>query len=193
MFEPFIYYQYANSPKVISLVQKTANAMLFKDIDFVTDYLNIRTASTAGLDNWGIILNQPRTVRSGLAYAGVFGFGDGVIPTDTTTYPQNFFHSNFFSINYAPTVDLTDDQYRALLYLLYRKYTTNNSLYDLNLIIKNYAILTSAPAIPYVYSTYDMSITYKFNYTPQPYETNLFKDKDILPRPCGVRINLIFS
>lgn len=193
MFEPFIYRQYANSPKLISLTQKTANAMLFKDIDFPVDYLSIRTANTAGLDNWGIILNQPRTVRSGLAYDGVFGFANGVTPTDTVTYPQNFYRSNFYNASYSPTTTLTNTQYRALLLLLYRKYTTNNSLKDLNEIIIEYADISGASGIPYVFSTYDMSITYKFNYVPLPYETHLFKNTPLLPKPAGVNLNLIFT
>jgi Protein of unknown function (DUF2612) len=193
MFEPYIYRQYSNSPKLISLVQKTANAMLFKNIDFTVDYLDIRTANTDGLNNWGIILNQPRVVRSGLAYDGVFGFDDGAPPSDTTTYPQNFYHSNFFNISYSPTQELTNSQYRALLLLKYRKYTTNNSLKDLNDIIIEYADISGGGGIPYVFSTYDMNITYKFNYVPLPYETYLFKDTPILPKPAGVNLNLIFT
>lgn len=193
MFEPSIYRQYDNSPKLTSLAQKTANAMLFKDIDFPVDYLNIRTANTAGLDNWGIILNQPRTVISGFAYDGVFGFDDGAPPTDTVTYPQNFYESNFFNISYSPTLNLNNTQYRALLLLKYAKYTTNNSLKDLNDIIREYADISGGSGIPYVFSTYDMNITYKFNYTPLPYETYLFRDTPILPKPAGVNINLIFT
>lgn len=186
-----IYLQYANSPKLISLVNKTANALLFKDIDFTTDYLSIKTASTAGLDNWGIILNQSRTVFSGVVYDGVFGFDDGVVPTDTTTYPQNFFNSNFFNINYSETIDLDNDQYRSLLLLLYRKYTTNNSILDLNNIIQEYSENMGASGIPYVYSTYDMNIYYKFNYILESYEYYLFNFKNVLPKPAGVQFNLV--
>lgn len=193
MFEPIIYRQYDNSPKLISLAQKTANAMLFKNIDFPVDYLNIRTANTAGLDNWGVILNQTRNVRSGLAYDGVFGFANGVTPTDTVTYPQNFYRSNFFNVSYSPVLELNNTQYRALLLLKYLKYTTNNSLKELNDIIREYADISGGSGIPYVFSTYDMNITYKFNYTPLPYETFLFKNTPLLPKPAGVNLNLIFT
>lgn len=190
-----IYLQYQNSPKLINLVNKSANAMLFQNINFTNDYLDILTASTSGLDNWGIILNQPRGVISGNSYDNVFGFDDGIIPTDTVTYPQNFYHSNFYNINYSPTISLNNTQYRALLLLIYRSYTTNNSIYDMNNIIQQYATLTSASGVPVVYSNYNMEITYQFNYTLQNYERFLFQNPrggTILPQPVGVAINYIF-
>ena len=194
MFNFPIYLQYqSKAPTFINFVQATANAMLFQNIDFTTDYLNIKTASTAGLDNWGIILNQPRVVYSGLAYAGVFGFDDGVIPSNTDDYPQNFNHGTFYNPAYAPTTSLTDTQYRALLLLLYRKYTTNNSLADLNSIIQEYALFNGAEGVPYVTSSYNMEITYTFNYTLQPYEINLFLNTDCLAVPAGVTRNVIVS
>lgn len=183
-----IYLQYQNSPKLISLVNKTANALLFKDINFTNDYLNIRTASSEGLDNWGIILNQPRIVYSGEAYDNVFGFNNGFIPLNTTDYPQNFYYSNFFNIVYSPTIAINDDQYRALLLLIYRKYTTNNSIYDLNNIIQEYSEMMGASGVPYVKSNYDMSITYKFNYYLLPYEAYMFNRYNILPKPAGVKL-----
>lgn len=188
-----IYLQYANSPNLISLVTKTANSLLFKNINFTDDYLSILTATTEGLNNWGIILNQNRTVFSGEMYDSVFGFDTGEIPTDTITYPQNFYDSNFFNINFSLTIDLTDTQYRALLILLYRKYTTNNSIFELNNIIQQYSTLIGASGTPNVYSNYDMSITYEFNYTLQLYEDYLFNNLNILPKPVGVAINITNS
>lgn len=189
-----MYLQYQNiAPKFNYLVQATANAMLFKDIDFTNDYLNIKTASTAGLDNWGIILNQPRVVHSGLAYDGVFGFDTGVIPQNTSDYPQNFNYGTFYNVDYAPTTSLTDTQYRALLLLLYSKYTTNNSLASLNSIIQQYALFNNAAGIPYVTSSYDMEITYTFNYPLEPYEINLFLNTDCLSVPAGVHKNIIIN
>lgn len=191
-----IYLQYTNSPNLISLVNKTANSLLFKDINFTEDYLSIKTANTAGLDNWGIILNQPRIVNSGESYDNVFGFDTGIVPTDTTTYPQNFYHSNFYNINFAPTITLDNTQYRSLLLLIYSKYTINNSIYYMNKAIQDYAINMGATGTPVVYSTYDMNITYKFDYTLQSYERRLFNNtqtgESILPKPSGVDLNFIY-
>lgn len=187
-----IYLQYQNTAlKFVNFVQATANAMLFKDVDFTNDYLDIKTASTAGLDNWGIILNQPRVIFSGLAYSKVFGFANGVKPTDTEGYPQNFGHGNFFNKSYQPTISLNDTQYRALLLLIYRKYTTNNSLADLNNIIQEYATFQGSVGIPYVTTTNQMEITYTFPYALEPYEINLFKNTDCLAVPACVRKNII--
>lgn len=191
-----IYLQYQNSPRLKTLVNETANALLFQDIDFPADYLDIMTATTAGLDNWGIILNQSRAVVSGQVYDGVLGFDDGVIPSNTTDYPQNFYHSNFFNINYSPTIDLNNNQYRALLKLIYRAQVTNNSIFDMNDIIQEYATNISASGVPVVYSNYDMTITYEFNFAVQPYERQLFQNSrtgaTILPKPAGVGIVYIY-
>lgn len=192
MLEFPIYYQYKNSSKLSALTQKFANGRLFT-IDFTNDYLNIETASTEGLNNWGIILNQKRNVVSGLPYDRVLGFDDGEVITDETSYPQNLYFSNFFNENYSPTIDLDNDRYRALLLLLYGKYTTNHSIYELNSIIRRYSSLMGASGVPVVYSTYNMNIYYKFNYVPQPYEEFLFRNTNVLPAPTGVTVNLIFS
>ncbi len=193
MFDDFpIYIQYENSPKLKSLVNKTANSLLLKDLNFTNDYLSIKTASTNGLDNWGIILNQSRNVNSGDSYENVLGFDTGEIPTNDEDYPQNLFNSNFYNINFAPTLTLEDNKYRALLLLLYAKYTMNNSIFSINKAIQEYSNNMGKSEIPVVYSTYDMRITYKFNYQPENYELNLFFNTDLLPKPCGVLIDFIF-
>ena len=187
-----IYLQYNNSPNLINLVQQTANSLLFQNINFTTDYLDILTATTAGLDNWGNILNQTRVVSYGLVYPKVFGYFNGDVITNTDDYPQNMYDSNFYNPLYDVTISLTDTQYRALLMLLYQKYTINNSISALNAAIQQYAFLTGAPGVPCVFSTYNMQITYQFNYQPLPYEVKLFYDTPLLPKPAGVALNLTF-
>ena len=192
MYNYPVYLQYQNTaPKFVNFVQQTANAMLFKDVNFTNDYLNIKTASTAGLDNWGIILNQPRIIYSGLAYSKVFGFANGIKPTNTDDYPQNFNHGNFFNKKYKPTIELSNTQYRSLLLLLYRKYTTNNSLAELNSIIQEYATFQGATILPYVTNSHTMEITYTFPNPLEPYEINLFLNTDCLAVPACVRKNII--
>ncbi len=191
MFDFPMYAQYKNSPTFINLVQKFSNALLFKDVDWINDYLSIETATTEGLDNWGIILNQSRIVNSGGIYDGVFGMFNGDIITDDTSYPQNFFNSNFYNINYAPTIALNNTQYSALLMLIYNKYTTNNSLSELNTIMELYKERIGSIGQAVVFETYPMGITYRFDYIPAPYEIHLFNN-GILPKPAGVKVKLEF-
>jgi len=186
-----VYIQYSNSPNLKSLVNLTANSLLFTE-DISANYLSIQTASTEGLNNWGIILNQSRVVSYGEVYPKVWGFFNGVPVTDTTTYPQNFYNANFYNRTYDVTISLNDTQYRALLLLLYRKYTSNFSMSDLNSMIQQYATITGASGVPNVISTYNMQITYQFNYTPLPYEQKLFYSSNFLPRPLGVALNITF-
>ena len=188
------YVQY-NSDKLKLLSDGITNELVFDDMAFADMYLNILTAETQGLDNWGIILNQSRNVKSGEAYAGVFGFNTGTIPPDTNAYPQNFGHGTFYNEIYAPTLNLNDTQYRGLLYLLYRKYTTNNSLFDLNEIIQSYEKVgrITPRGIPFVKSDYPLEITYNFPYVVDLYEIQLFRKTECLARPAGYTINLIIG
>jgi len=187
-----IYLQYQNSPKLKQLCNSFSNALLFKDFNFAEDYLNIKTAKTEGLNIWGIILGQPRRVKSGLSYDNVFGFKNSDTITDTKSYPQNFYYSNFFNPVYSPTIDLTDDQYRALLLLIYRSKNTNNSIYDMNRIIQQYSSMMGASGIPAVYVSAQMEITYKFNYFLEAYESYLFTHSTVLPCPAGVKLTILF-
>lgn len=188
-----IYIQYSNSPNLINFTESLSTSLEFLEKDFANDYLNIKTATVAGLDNWGIILNQSRIVNSGLAYPGVFGFANGIKPNNTEDYPQNFNHGNFYNPAYQPSIILNDTEYRALLLLLYRKYTTNNSLNDLNNIIQEYALFQGIleNKLPFVTSSYNMEITYTFPYIPEPYEINFFLNTDCLAVPAGVIANII--
>ena len=58
-----ILHQYANSPKLLSIIDKLAD-MLSTATDnknFYDKVLNIKTAVGFGLDNWGAILDTPRS------------------------------------------------------------------------------------------------------------------------------------
>jgi hypothetical protein len=164
-------------------------------MQFASNFLNIITSNTDGLDNWGIILNQSRVVKSGEAYDGVFGFDTGVTSADDKEYPQNFDHGNFYNSIYAPEIGLTDEQYRSLLYLLYRKYTTNNSLFNLNQIIQSYEKVGRVVprGVPFVKSEAPLEITYYFPYQLENYEIELFSNTETLPRSAGYKVNLILG
>lgn len=64
-YKDIILSQYANSPKMISLIQGFAQAVSpDQDIqNFYETVYNISTASGFGLDNWGIILDIPRSIK----------------------------------------------------------------------------------------------------------------------------------
>ncbi len=190
-----IYVQYQNSTRLNTLLDGIETAIRFTDNDRITwinNYLSIETASTDGLDNWGRILGQNRIVPAGIGGAkNVLGFDTGIPPAPINDgYPQNFDNGNFYDSSHdSSTVVLVDDAYRVLLKILYLKYTTNNSIASLNLMIQSFA---GNRGEAYVLSG-NMSISYVFNFTLKPFEINLFENTDCLPVPAGITLNLIFN
>lgn len=60
-----ILHQYANSPKLLKIIDTLANAILADKSakDFYDDVYNIKTAIGFGLDRWGVILNTSRNIE----------------------------------------------------------------------------------------------------------------------------------
>ena len=181
-----IYNQYNNSKNLINFCANMQAAIAFDDTDVaqaISDYLSIATASTDGLNAWGIILGQSRVVQSGDNYTAVFGFDNGT-PPSKGRYPQNFNNGSFFSGNAGGTVNLNDTAYRALLQLLYFKYANNCSIGALNQIIQAYSI---GRGESYVLDG-KMAVTYYFEYTLTLWEINLFTNTSCLPHPSGCQL-----
>ena len=181
-----IYNQYNNSPNIINFCANMQAAIAFDDSDVtqaISNYLSIATASTDGLNAWGIILGQSRVVQSGDNLTGVFGFDNGEPPA-TGQYPQNFDNGSFFSGNTGSSVNLNDTAYRALLQLLYFKYANNCSIASLNRIIQAYSV---GRGEAYVLDG-KMAVTYYFGYTLTLWEINLFTNTSCLPRPSGCQL-----
>ena len=190
-----IYIQYQNSDKLKLLINGITNNLFFDDTQFVKDFLNIKTATSEGLNLWGIILNQSRNIKSNEIYNSVFGFNIGIVPPDDKKYPQNFNHGTFYNPLYSPILKLDDVKYRGLLFLLYKKYTINNSLFYLTETIQQYEILSrQVPrGVPHVEQKGFCEIIYHFPYHLENYEIGLFKDTLILPRPLGYTLTILIN
>ena len=74
------YIQYQNAPKFNALLTQLTNYLTIPIDQFYTDYFNLLTATTQGLDNWGIILNETRNITY-YNYDSIFGFDTGVPAT----------------------------------------------------------------------------------------------------------------
>jgi|GEM_PF-5184550 hypothetical protein len=182
-----MFIQYQDAPNFKTLLQSLSAYLTIPIDDFFYHYFNLDTADTQGLDNWGIILNQGRTIQSP-DYTSVFGFDTGIPPSPLATgYPQNYNNGTFYGGQTIP-VTLTDDQYRVLLQFRYSGYVTNNSVASCMTIINNY-IKKQYPLNP----TYRCDIVesvmhfrYVFNFTLQPFEIALFRDNKVLPTAAGI-------
>lgn len=191
-----IYLQYQNSTKMIEYLQALANNIRVSAVEFYQNFFNINTCGSDGLNNWGLILNQSRTVYIPAPedlLLHKFGFSQGSDPSPQGSYPQNFYNSNFFSQLGATPYELSDNQYRQLLLFIYLNSVTNATLQTINANINYYYNPdgTNGQQIA-VTNTAPMQITYNFNFTPQAYEIILFNNQGVLPTPICVEQILIY-
>ena len=183
-----MYIQYQNAPKFTQLLSSLVTYLTIPIDQFYEHFFDLRQCDTQGLNNWGKILNQTRTVLA-YNYAQTFGFYTGEANLSTTVYPQNFGHGSFFSTSTDTiTVTLNDYQYRQLLLLLWQSYCVDCSLVSCANVINEY--------IQNQYNNPDyrcdiiegsMSFTYKFNFALAPWEIALFELNQILPKPAGIK------
>ena len=184
-----IYTQYQNAPKFTKLLFDLEAYLTVDPLEFYETYFNLNTCDTAGLDNWGRVLNRPRTINViDFSTGSIFGFDTGTIPDPITTgYPQNFDHGNFVGKTLAP-ITLDDATYRTLLQFTWFRYTINQavnpSTFAVNFWIQN---TTNDPTKTCKITEIDgfLDFYYDFNYKLSPIELSLFKGEKILPRPAG--------
>src|SRR5271156_2399382 len=123
-----IYLQYQNSTNAVNYLTELQENISVNVYDFYQEFFNIQTCDSAGLTNWGLILNQGDTVYIPAPESSLlnkFGFGQGTNPSPSGSYPQNFYYSNFATTFGATPYQLTDNQYRALLLFVYLNSVTN--------------------------------------------------------------------
>lgn len=130
-FPQTIVSQYADSPKLLALLASidewiSPDALLE---EFYDKILNLLTAEGHGLDIWGRIVGVSRTLRVGIG--SYFGFGEA---TDRTGFNQSPFYDGQVT-TYA--VDLTDEQYRLLIFAKAALNITDSSIPAINRILLN--------------------------------------------------------
>lgn len=183
-----MFIQYQNAPKFKSILEKLSVYLTIPIEEFYQHYFNIETADTQGLDNWGKILNQSRTIQTP-DLTSIFGFDTGVPPSPLTTgYPQNYNNGTFYGGQTIPVI-LGNDSYRILLQFKYSSYTVNNSVAACMTVINNY-IKKQYPLNPSYKCDIiegNMYFIYNFNFALQPFEVALFHYNKILPTAAGIK------
>lgn len=141
-----IYKQYAQAYSLRSLLEGKqllggksdglSDALGVNVSQFFTDFYNLETCNAQGLDNYGALLGYKRTVYIETPYK-VLGFTNPqTTPTNDTDYPQNFYYANFWDGNSLQS--LPDNEYRAVLRLLFRQTISDFSLRSLVLIVNEF-------------------------------------------------------
>ncbi len=143
------------------------------------DVFNLITANDFGLAVWAIILGIPLQTSSSPSNKPNWGFGP---------YRRNFNRGNFVSDE--GLIILRTEEKRIILRLRYFNLTFNYNIVDINRIL---ADIFAAYGPVYIQDNLDMTITYVFNYNLSNRLKYFFIKYDALPRPAGVKLNIVVS
>lgn len=149
--------------------------------DWIRDVFDLRTANDFGLTVWAQILNLPLLA---LAPASgdreVFGFGD---------HNLNFENGNF-GRDVDAALALSTEQRRLALRLRYFQLVTRGAIPEVNAFLN---VLFGDEGSVYVLDGLDMSLTYVFDFLPDPSVTFVLEQFDLLPRPAGVSVRILIN
>ncbi|QDH17394.1 DUF2612 domain-containing protein [Swingsia samuiensis] len=178
------HYQYANSKRLVAILQAFNDAIDPHKVldDWFLNVWNPKTATGWGLDVWGRIVGVNRTLK--LAKSGYFGFKQG-LPNSKTFGEGVFYNGNALSSNYR----LSDDAYRRLIFAKASANITDSSITSINAILM---LLFGAKGRCYVVDHQDMSMTFVFDFTPDPVDEAIIASS-VLPRPSGVTYTYKFT
>lgn len=180
MIEKTIMSQYANSPRLMHIINSLWSAIdpeRFTD-EFYRLVMSIPTANSYGLDIWGRIVGIGRTVNFLNPEGEYFGFVE-------TFYP---FNERPFSApgTDSDTWELTDEAYRELILLKALSNIVYATAPNINALMR--AMFDKSC---YFLITGHMQAQYIFEFTLTAYQHHLVYNTDILPRPCGVLISIV--
>jgi len=179
-------WQYNNAENLEGLITKkqewyNENNNEFWD-DWLRDVFDLRTANSFGLSVWSIILNLPIAVTQDPSPPKpTWGFG---------VNNENFNSGNFTNLN-STVVNLTLEQARLVLRLRYFQLVTSGRIPEINNFIR--PLFEEQFGVVFAYDNLDMTMTYIFKFDPPQQLRFVLENYDILPRPSGVLLNLLYD
>ncbi len=146
--------------------------------DWFRDVFDLRTANAFGCQVWARILGLRLSLPPSESDLPAFGFDE--------------FHANFDNAPFAPagpnSVRLTIEQQRIALRLRYFKLVTRCNAFEVNRFLR---YVFADVGLVYLRDNLDMTITYVFNFVPDPRLFFVIKQFDLLPRPSAVGVSYI--
>ena len=166
-FEQTVQSEFANSPIILQLIT-SMNAYIdpTANLDmFYEQIWDVLTAEGYGLDVWGRIVGVSRNLN---IPAGIENFGEFI---------------------FTPGTYVLDDTYfRTLILVKALSNITNCTAPSINQLLTN---LFAGRGRCYVRDNLAMSMSYVFEFYLQPYEVAIVTASGAVPRPVGVKSNLI--
>lgn len=177
-----ILWQYDGAERLQSLLQSKQNWYNENQRDFwnawYDDVFNLQTANDFGCSVWGIILGVPLSIgQSGTGDRPVWGFG---------AFNRNFNNGNF-GRDSAGVAGLTLEQKRLVLRLRYYQLVSDGSAPFSN------KALRDVFGVGYVLDPGDMTCTYVFPNALSSQVRLVLEQFDLLPRPAGVKVNILID
>lgn len=182
MISQTIMSQYANSPRLLSIINTVSSAL--DPSKFTSDFyrliMDIPTANSHGLNVWGRIVGISRTVNFPSPQGEYLGFSDGFYPFNERPFSGSGGESD--------TWELANDAYRELILIK----ALSNIIYATAPNI-NRLLEAVFDGVCYFLITGPMDARYVFEFDLSPYQRHIVYNTDILPRPCGVLVSIIIN
>lgn len=182
MIKETIQSQYANSPRLLTLIEEWSEA-INQDTNieqFKRLIWNVQTANSRGLDIWGRIVGVDRFVKTSDAEGEFFGFTEGFTPFDNAPFTGQ---GNQFG-NYR----LKDEPYRRLIMIKAFANIVDATALNINKFL-NFIFKDRGKAFFVIIG--HMTARYYFDFILSPLEKKIVFDLQLLPRPCGVLVEYL--
>jgi len=182
-------WQYNNSTALQALINQKNTWYQTNQVSFwnnwIANVFNISTATTFGLNVWGIIVGQSRNIAVGTS-SGKFGVVGGYNAGSFNSAPFNF--GGWNSSAYTPAIpyQLPDAIYRTLIIAKALINVSKNTIPALNAIIK--LVFAGRGGIYYV-DNHNMTITLQYNFNPTLIEFAIITQILSASRPAAVLLN----
>ena len=178
--------QWANSPRLLAMIQAFAEAMdQTQNVSNFFDMIwNIDTAQGYGLDVWGRIVGVGRVIPIS-AQQTYLGFAQMGPPGAAEFGQAPFYSGQPTTQNYA----LLDTEYRTVILAKALANICDGTVRGLNAILQ---LLFPGRGPCYVADGLNMTMQYVFGFALTAPETSIVLNSGVLPRPAGVAASFVF-
>lgn len=190
-FERTVLSQFASAKTLVSYLESLNFAVDPRnDIEyFYHDFWNIRTAVGIGLDFWGKVVGVGRKLKISVR-SEAFGFQESS-GSIKDYFPRPFNDAPFYSGQVTSEyIILVDDAYRQLIMVKALANISINTIPNYNILLR---LLFSDRGLAWAEDGLDMTMTLHFDFKLSDFEISMIRDENVLSRPAGVKVNIIYS